>query len=103
MSYSHRFQTLEALHILSSADGIYWLSTSVLPALAEQVSSWRPKDGTNVWELSGQFEGDIMLAQGTNQKSAKNVLHDTNYRWDDCVIPYSIDEHYFSECDDGTT
>lgn len=59
------------------------------------MEAWKPSDGTNVWELSGLFEGDIMLY--TKQPN-KNGLIDETYRWPNATIPYYIDEA-FSECD----
>lgn len=50
----------------------------------------------NIEELSGQFEGDILLTSeqehivdGTKQ-SGRTGLIDTNYRWPNNVVPYEL-------------
>jgi hypothetical protein len=58
------------------------------------VASWSPGDKNNAWELSGQFEGDIMLYKNAD---LKNVLQDDNARWPNAVVPYFIDKKDFCE------
>jgi hypothetical protein len=61
---------------------------------AEKVASWSPVDKNNAWELSGQFEGDIMLYESGN---IKNVLQDDHARWSKAVVPYFIEKTDFCE------
>ena len=58
------------------------------------MASWSPGDENNAWELSGQFEGDIMLYKNAD---LKNVLQDDNARWSKAVVPYFIEKMDFCE------
>jgi hypothetical protein len=58
------------------------------------VAAWSPEDKNNAWELSGQFEGDIMLYENAG---LKNVLQDDNARWPKAVVPYFINNTDFCE------
>lgn len=47
----------------------------------------------NIEELSGQFEGDILLTSEQEEmiEGVKRTgLIDTNYRWPDNVVPYEL-------------
>lgn len=57
--------------------------------------AWTPESGTNVWEHSGLYEGDIMVYQ-TSQLH-KNGLVDLEARWPGAVVPYYIDEEFTDE------
>lgn len=52
----------------------------------------------NIEELSGQFEGDMVLTSEQEQMadgvkvSERTGLIDTNYRWPDNVVPYELNE-----------
>ena len=53
-------------------------------------------------ELSGQFQGDILITEEQLKEATENVksvsktgLRDTKYRWVDNIVPYEIDESYF--------
>ncbi|XP_021934645.1 uncharacterized protein LOC110837118 [Zootermopsis nevadensis] len=70
------------------------VQTSSQAEIAKRVSSWTPEDKNNAWELSGQFEGDIMLYENT---AIKNALQDDNARWTKAVVPYSVDGTDFCE------
>lgn len=54
-------------------------------------------------ELSGQFQGDILITEEQLQETADNIksgktgLRDTKYRWKDNIVPYQINETYFSK------
>lgn len=50
-------------------------------------------------ELSGQYQGDIVITPEQLQLSrrGKTGLIDTRYRWPDNTLPYWIDERYFSK------
>lgn len=67
------------------------IKTSSYLLLDTEIEAWKPEDGTNVWELSGLFEGDIMLY--TKQPN-KNGIIDETYRWPNATIPYYIDEAF---------
>ncbi|XP_047116673.1 zinc metalloproteinase nas-14-like [Schistocerca piceifrons] len=62
--------------------------------IATKVSSWSPNDEVNVWEMSGLFEGDIMMAEDNN---IKNIILDEDKYWPSGVLPYYIVEEDFSE------
>lgn len=49
----------------------------------------------NIWEQSGFFEGDIILQES---KSSRNGMLNDTYYWPDSLVPFQIDENYFSEC-----
>ncbi|XP_031632219.1 zinc metalloproteinase nas-13-like isoform X2 [Contarinia nasturtii] len=59
-----------------------------------EIDVWTPDDGTNVWEHSGLFEGDIMLY---TKKFNKNGLIDETSRWEKATIPYYIDDAFTDE------
>ncbi|CAO1442387.1 unnamed protein product [Diamesa tonsa] len=53
-------------------------------------------------ELSGQFQGDIIISEEQLQEAADNVksgsktgLRDSKYRWKNNIVPYHINESYF--------
>lgn len=53
-------------------------------------------------ELSGQYQGDIIISpdqlrEYREGRNSKTGLTDTSYRWQDGVVPYWIDESYFSK------
>lgn len=52
-----------------------------------EIDSWSPELGTNIWEHSGLYEGDIMLY-------GKNGLLDTESHWPNATVPYYIDESF---------
>lgn len=56
------------------------------------IKAWDPKQGTNIWELSGLFEGDIMLHK--KKSMTKNGLVDMAARWNAATIPYYIDDSF---------
>ncbi|KAG8309061.1 hypothetical protein J6590_095015 [Homalodisca vitripennis] len=53
---------------------------------AEWTDEWNPDPQQNIWELSGQFEGDIEEDGEDNQH--RNGLLDTSYRWPRGVVPF---------------
>ncbi|XP_076645433.1 seminal metalloprotease 1 [Halictus rubicundus] len=64
--------------------------------IANRIKSWSGDDRQNVWELSGLFEGDIMLHRDGNVES-KNGLLKTASRWPAGIVPYYIKEGEFDE------
>jgi hypothetical protein len=56
----------------------------------------------NVWELSGQFEGDIVLSEGQLKNGlievVKNGLIDTTFRWPNKTVSYCIDDVFSEYC-----
>ncbi|XP_059475000.1 hatching enzyme 1.2-like [Neocloeon triangulifer] len=58
----------------------------------EILSTWDPDSGVNPEELGPYFQGDILTLP-----SDKNGIIDTNFRWADGVIPYSIVDGIFNE------
>ena len=55
-------------------------------------------------ELSGQFQGDILITEEQLQEAADNVksgsktgLRDSKYRWKDNIVPYHIMESFFGK------
>nr|CAD7430469.1 unnamed protein product [Timema monikensis] len=62
--------------------------------IAQKVSKWNPKEPENAWEMSGQFEGDIMI-----DEDVRNALDDETSRWPDGVIPFYIQKEDFSKED----
>ncbi|XP_059488379.1 zinc metalloproteinase nas-14-like [Neocloeon triangulifer] len=55
--------------------------------IAGIVSTWNPNDATNVWELSGLKEGDIM----EDAPRSRNVVSDPETLWKDATIPYILE------------
>lgn len=52
-------------------------------------------------ELSGQFEGDIVISQEQlrEMESFSRIGHrDTKYRWPDAVVPFKIEIESYSKC-----
>ena len=55
-------------------------------------------------ELSGQFQGDIIITEEQLQETADNLksgsktgLRDSKYRWKDNIVPYHIMQPFFSK------
>lgn len=55
------------------------------------MSIWKPSHKQNIWELSGQYEGDIMM---NNQTELKNALVDEDRRWTNGILPYFIEKDF---------
>lgn len=53
-----------------------------------RLTSWTEGDKQNIWELSGQFEGDILL-----EPDSKNGVVNAR-RWNNREMPYEIDSRY---------
>jgi len=63
---------------------------------AANIKSWSPNNIQNVWELSGLYEGDIMIHPDSPMDSPwKNGLLDATARWPGGVVPYFIQEDDF--------
>ncbi|GLH15191.1 Seminal metalloprotease 1 [Gryllus bimaculatus] len=61
--------------------------------VADQVAHWSPEDKLNVWEMSGLFEGDIMMPDNTD---FRNVVLDGNKYWPEATVPYYIEKEDFT-------
>lgn len=57
-----------------------------------EVDQWREDHGTNIWELSGKFEGDIEL-----DESNRNGLLNQTSRWPGGLVPFEITTEDFSK------
>ncbi|KAI4481328.1 hypothetical protein M0804_009448 [Polistes exclamans] len=66
--------------------------------IARRINSWKPEDPENVWELSGLYQGDIMLPLN-HKGSNRNGLLDTTTRWPNATVPYYIEEEDFDRSD----
>nr|XP_033339175.1 seminal metalloprotease 1 isoform X3 [Megalopta genalis] len=65
---------------------------------ANRIQSWSREDRENLWELSGLFEGDIMLYPSEEgDVESKNGLVKTASRWPAGIVPYHIKEEDFDE------
>ncbi|KAI4457864.1 discoidin cub egf laminin and zinc metalloprotease domain containing [Holotrichia oblita] len=51
----------------------------------ERLRTWNQGDKQDIWELSGQFEGDMVLEAGQ-----RNGLINERYRWSNNEIPYVL-------------
>lgn len=56
----------------------------------KRINNWKPNDGGNIWELSGQMEGDIKIPHGRNGQ-----INPFGF-WTCGIIPYSFDVHAFN-------
>lgn len=56
----------------------------------EAFSEWTPDSTQNVWELSGLYEGDIMLDK------ERNGMIKENFRWPNGTIPFYIRKQDFT-------
>lgn len=55
-------------------------------------------DHDHAEELSGQFEGDIVMSEADIMRlQSKTGLVNTAFRWRDNIVPYEIESYYFSE------
>ncbi|KAK9302728.1 hypothetical protein QLX08_005348 [Tetragonisca angustula] len=61
--------------------------------IAERIRSWTEKEKQNIWELSGLYEGDIMIHSEEND--VKNGLINKMFRWPGGIVPYYIKEEDF--------
>ncbi|KAK2583322.1 hypothetical protein KPH14_009324 [Odynerus spinipes] len=66
--------------------------------IARRINSWKPEDPQNIWELSGLYQGDIMLSPD-GQAGHRNGLLDTATRWPNGIVPYYIEEDDFDRSD----
>lgn len=68
--------------------------------LVDRLSKLGPNDVELAEELSGQFEGDIVMSpEEVNQllsKRGRTGLIDERFRWTDNIVPYQIREADFS-------
>ncbi|XP_066995566.1 hatching enzyme 1.2 [Anabrus simplex] len=67
--------------------------------IADQVSTWTPQERGNAWEMSGLFEGDIMLSDDSD---IRNAIQDEERYWPNGIVPYYINEKDFSKEDIAT-
>lgn len=58
-----------------------------------QIDQWHPDHGTNIWELSGRYEGDINLE---DNEANRNGLINKTARWPAGIVPYFIDRDSFN-------
>lgn len=61
--------------------------------MAHAYSSWSPSAHCNIWELSGQYEGDIM----GEEEAGRNAVTDPSRLWPQGVVPYYIDSDDFDK------
>ncbi|XP_058817725.1 seminal metalloprotease 1-like [Topomyia yanbarensis] len=61
--------------------------------VAMQIDELDEDDKQNPWELSGLFEGDIVL----DKKVSRNGALKEKYRWTKGIVPYYIAENNFSD------
>ncbi|KAF2884814.1 hypothetical protein ILUMI_21347 [Ignelater luminosus] len=59
---------------------------------AERLASWTPASKTPMWQLSGQYEGDMIIHPGI-----KNGVIDTNLRWPNREIPYEFSNDFTAQ------
>ncbi|XP_046478181.1 hatching enzyme 1.2 [Neodiprion pinetum] len=64
--------------------------------IGRKMDAWKPDDTQNLWELSGLFEGDIMV-HPEGRDIAKNGLLEAEARWPRGEIPYHIHEEDFDK------
>lgn len=57
--------------------------------VAERLASWTPDSKTPMWQLSGQYEGDMIIQTGV-----RNGVIDTRLRWPNRVIPYEFSNDF---------
>ncbi|XP_039291931.1 zinc metalloproteinase nas-13 [Nilaparvata lugens] len=63
--------------------------------VGDAIDSMEPSCPQNIWELSGKFEGDIML--GPNEIDVKNVRRNETSRWPNATLVYHIHESFEEE------
>ncbi|KAF2884815.1 hypothetical protein ILUMI_21348 [Ignelater luminosus] len=57
--------------------------------IAKLLASWTPESKQHMWQLSGQFEGDIILPPGT-----RNGIIGWQYHWNNGEIPYVLSSDF---------
>ncbi|KAI4457853.1 discoidin cub egf laminin and zinc metalloprotease domain containing [Holotrichia oblita] len=62
------------------------------PQEVQRLRTYTDNDKQNVWELSGQFEGDIVLT-----RAQRNGLLDSTYKWENNEIPYELSSDFDEE------
>lgn len=60
---------------------------------SQRISNWRTEDETNIWELSGLQDGDMMIYP----KRSRNSITDEDTIWPKGVVPYFIQEKDFTK------
>lgn len=53
---------------------------------ASRLTSWDNSNKQNIWQLSGQTQGDMILTP-----EQRNGLVNTWYRWGNREVPYELD------------
>lgn len=66
--------------------------TSFVCVLVQRTSAWHPDDDENIWELSGLYEGDMMIYRESDME--KNGLLDASTRWPGGIVPYHIADSF---------
>ncbi|XP_053690798.1 seminal metalloprotease 1-like [Sabethes cyaneus] len=61
--------------------------------IAARIDELDDEDEANPWELSGLFEGDILL----DPYHSRNGLRNETMRWTDGIVPYYIKDDEFSD------
>lgn len=85
------------LTIKTSIDNVIYISVEKLESL----------DGNELAEVfSGQYQGDMIISEEglkdyRARKARNDDLIDTEYRWDDGIVPYQIVEAHFSNQSNG--
>ncbi|XP_069704153.1 hatching enzyme 1.2-like [Periplaneta americana] len=60
--------------------------------IARRIAAWSPQNRSNVWELSGHYEGDIIVPN-----FARNGVINESEKWPHGIIPYYIKNSFTEE------
>lgn len=71
-----------------------------MDGVIREIDQWDENDAQNIWELSGHFEGDIMVDEDDDLDFApsfgieRNAVRDIGARWPGGVVPYHISDDF---------
>ncbi|XP_048504685.1 seminal metalloprotease 1 [Athalia rosae] len=64
--------------------------------VGRRIEQWKPDDKEQLWELSGLYEGDIMV-HPEGRALSKNGLIDPEARWPRGIVPFYVQEEEFDK------
>ncbi|XP_072161589.1 hatching enzyme 1.2 isoform X1 [Bemisia tabaci] len=59
----------------------------MLTVRESRIDQWTPESAGNIWEMSGLFEGDIMVDP---KDLTRNAVNNTSKRWPKAIVPYAF-------------
>ena len=95
-SHAHEIIGISTRYLKKQRDSLLYSDSLFFTLLiADRIRSWTEQEKQHLWELSGLYEGDIMLVEGKDL--SKNGLVNSAFRWPAGIVPYYIKEEDFGD------